>query len=617
MCNRISSKFGYLKIVILLFLIFCTQYQIFAQKFYVKASTKEVPQNFTFDITYTVENADVEDFKAPKFDFFDTYGPSQSQNISVINGRVSKSYSFTYTLQPKKQGTFIIPEAKAIINGKQMATEKITIKVIEPQKKQQQQKQQQAYDPFEEFFGGSGRKQKQKSEEEIKKEINENIFVRVIPSKSSLYEGDQFTISYKLYFRIQYQGLNAVKTPSYNGFLMEEFDLPEVDPNKEPEIETYNGKKYYTQEFRRVALFPQKSGKLEITPMEFSCVVGIEMPHPYNPFFTTIEPYDFNFKSNTVSVDVLSLPMPKPKNFSGAVGQFNFQASYDKTTVKVGEPIKLKVSYTGSGNLKLISAPKLEFPEEFEAYEPKLNENYASNGNVVSGTKSFEYVLIPQDGGKFTLPEYEFGYFDLDKKRYVTFKLPETVIDVNGKAKTSVNLLNFNKREKANIDKQKLKSNFTSLYQHRNFYNTSLFWSLSIAPLCLLFVGFLFRKKSYDELTLLAIRKKKANGVALKRMKVAKKLMQQNKEKEFYDEVIRALWQYISDKLHIPISDLSKENISIKLSEKNIDSTQIQQLNHTLEDCEMALFASINKTEAMKKTYENAVNWISNIDENI
>lgn len=602
--------------ILLLSILLITQ-NVWSQKFYVKASAKEVPQNYTFDITYTVENGDVDDFKAPKFENFDTYGPSQSQNINVINGRVSKSFSFTYTLQPKKQGTFVFPPAKASINGKVMTTEEITIKVIEPQKKQQKQ-QQQYYDPFEEFFGsGNSKKQKQKSEEEIKKEISENIFVRVFPSKSSLYEGDQFTASFKLYFRIQYQNLVSLKAPSFNGFLMEEFELPEIDPNKEPEIETYNGRKYYVQEFRRVALFPQKTGKLDIAPMDFSCVVGIEMPHPYNPFFTTVEPYEYNFKSNSIQVEVLPLPEPKPKNFSGAVGQFSFQAGYDKTKVKVGEPIKLKVTYNGSGNLKLISAPKLEFPEEFEVFEPKLIENYTSKGNTVSGTKSYEYTIIPQDGGNFTLPEYEFGYFDLNKKSYVTFKLPETQIEVSGKAKISQNLINFNKREKEDIKKNELYKNLTSSITWSNFYDTNLFKALAATPIFIFLIGFLLRRKDYDAQTLLAISRKKANKVALKRMQKAKKLMSQNKEKEFYDEVIRALWQYVSDKMHIPVSDLSKENIGSKLSEKDIQQEDITQLNNTLESCEMALFASVNKTESMQKTYHDAVNWITQIDQKI
>lgn len=586
----------------------------FGQKFYVQASSLEIPENYTVDITFTVENGDLNKFYSPKFNDFDVYGPSQSQNISIINGRVSKSFSYTYTLQPKKQGEFIIDEATATINGKQYKTTKLKIKVGPPQSKPKQKRQQQYYDPFEDFFGGGSTVQRP-SDEEIRKDIGDNIFVKVIPNKTSLYEGDQVTLSYKLYFRLRYDGLNATKVPSYNGFLSEEFDLPE--PTSEPEIETYNGKKYYAYEFKRVALFPQNSGKKTIDPMEFSCVVGVEIPNPYNPFFSDVEPFDYNFKSNAVNLEVLPLPQPQPKNFSGAVGKFNFQASYDKTQVKVGEPIKLKITYNGTGNLRLISAPKLTFPEEFEAYEPKLNENYTTKGAIVSGTKSFEYILIPQDGGKYKLPEYEFGYFDLDKKNYVTFKLPETEIDVSGKAQVSKNLVEFIKREKKEKSFQGLKGNVQTLADNSTLFGSTTFWSLSGLPFLLFIVGFLLRKRDYSSAELLSLKRKKANKMALRRLKVAKKLMNKGQEKEFYDEVIRALLHYTSDKLHIPVSELSKDNIASKLVNSKISDQKVQLLTSTLEDCEMALFASINKSAAMETTFKNAIEWIVEVDDEL
>jgi len=587
----------------------------FAQKFYVTSSLKEVPENFTFDISFTVENGNLDKFTPPNFNGFDVYGPSQSQNISIINGNVSKSFSYTYTLQPKKQGSFTINAANAVINGKTFSTQPIAIKVIAPQQKQtQNRRRQQNYDPFEDFFGGA--ESQRPSEAEIKKELNEGIFVKVTPNKTTLYEGDQVTLSYKLYFRLRYDGLNATKMPTYNGFLSEDFDIP-IDQQKEPEIEVYNGKKYYVQEFKRVALFPQKSGKTTIDPMSFSCVVGVEIPNNFNPFFSDIEPYEYNFNSNAVNLEVLPLPSPQPKNFSGAVGKFNFQASYDKTQVKVGEPIKLKIAYNGTGNLKLIAAPKLTFPEEFEAYEPKLNENYATKGSIVSGTKSFEYILIPQDGGTFKLPEYEFGYFDLDKKAYTTFKLPETEITVSGKAKLSENIVNFMKREKKDKASTSIKGNIEQLSDNSILYNSTIFWALSAAPFAIFLIGFLLRKKEYDAPELILLRKKKAHTMALNRMKTAKKLMTNNNEKGFYDEVIRALLQYVSDKLHIPMADLSKENISLKLSNRNISVEKTEQLKEMLTACEMSLFASINKSDSMKTTFQNAIDWIINIDEEL
>jgi len=360
-------KYIKLNIIFLLFII--TTQSSFAQKFYIQLSDKEVPLNYTVDVTFTVENGNLENFTPPKFSGFDAYGPMQSNQTNIINGNVSRSVSLTYTLQPKSKGTFTIPEASAIINGKKYITKSFTIKVIDEAKQPQHQQQQNAW-PFPDPFSNQGKKSKPKSSDQLKADIAKNFFVKVTANKATVYEGDQLTLIYKIYYRIQAQGLYVTKAPSYNNFLSEEFD---VDLNKEPEIESYNGQKYYTNEFRRVVLFPQKAGKVSIEPMEFQSVVMVEMPDPYfdNPFFTIPQPYEYKFKCNDLNINVLPLPQPAPKNFSGAVGNFSFKANYDKTKVKVGEPIQLNLTYTGTGNLKLITAPKLIFPDDFEAYPPK------------------------------------------------------------------------------------------------------------------------------------------------------------------------------------------------------------------------------------------------------
>ena len=249
-----------------------------AQRFTAAADVTQVPLNYSFDITYSVENGNLQKFSPPRFDGFDAYGPAQSTNVSIVNGKVSKSVSYTYTLKPKKQGDFVIPPATAIVNGNEMQSNSISVKVIAAAKQSQQQAQQ-YNDPFDVFR--QQQRRQQPSEDDIKKMVEKNIFVRVIPSKTSLYQGDQLSLSYKLYFRIQYQSLQATKNPSYNGFLSEEFKLPEPDRNEEPPIETFEGKKYYVQEFKRVSLFPTKSG----ISKSISCELFI---NTYNPIICCI-----------------------------------------------------------------------------------------------------------------------------------------------------------------------------------------------------------------------------------------------------------------------------------------------------------------------------------------
>lgn len=591
-----------------LFLVFTSK----AQHFTASSELSQVPLNYTFDVTYAVENGSLQKFSPPNFEGFDVGGPAQSTNVSIINGRVSKSVSYTYTLKPKKQGDFVIGPATAIVNGNEMKSNSISIKVTAAAKQQQSQQYNDPYDPF------RSRQRPQTNEEDIRKMVEKNIFVRVIPSKTSLYQGDQLSLSYKLYFRIQYQTLQAIKNPSYAGFLSEEFKLPEQNPNEEPPIETYEGKKYYVQEFKRVSLFPTTSGRIKVDPIELQGEVLVEVPDPdFGGFFSTMQPYDYAFKSNGIELDIKPLPEKnKPTTFNGAVGKFAFSAEYDKTKCNVGDPIKLKLTYKGTGNLKLITPPKLSFPEEFEVYEPKTKDEYANNGSAVSGSKTFEYTIIPQDGGVFKLPKYEFAYFDVEKADYVKFTLPETSIEVNGKAKLSQNVVNFFKREKE--DKPKsiygIKNQFVN---NSNFVGSTVFWSLTTAPIFLLVLGFFFRKRDYSDGDLLLMRRKKANKIALRRMATAKKLLQQNNEKAFYNEVIRALWVFLSDKLLIPQGELSKENISDKLQQRSIAENKIEELKITLDTCEQALFSPIGRENAMKETYSKAIELIMDFEEQL
>lgn len=610
MSNELRNTYRYF----ILFILFIFSYNLtIAQRFTATAEANQIPVNYTFDVTYAVENGNLQKFSPPSFEGFEVYGPAQSTNVSIVNGKVSKSVSYTYTLKPKKQGDFTISAATAIVNGNEMKSNTVTVKIIAPAKQSQQQ---QSNDPFDVFRQQRSR-QDEPSDADIQKYAAKNMFVRVIPSKTSLYQGDQLTLSYKLYHTIQFQSLMASKNPSFNGFLSEEFKLPEPNQNERPPIEEYNGKRYYVQEFKRVTLFPTKSGKIAIEPIELSSEILIPVTDNFFGMVVGYEPYEYNFKSNAIDLDIKPLPEKnKPSTFSGAVGKFSFSAEYDKTKCNVGEPISLKITYKGTGNLKLITPPKLEFPEEFEAYEPKTKDDYENNGSIVTGSKTFEYILVPQDGGKFKLPKYEFAYFDVDKADYVKFTLPETEIEVSGKAKLSENVVNFFKREKENKPKSiyGIKKQYV---KNTDFVGSTGFWVLSITPAVLLLIGFIFRRREYSESELLFMRRKKANKIALRRMATAKKLLQQKNEQGFYNEVIRALWEYLSDKLYISQSELSKENIADKLKLKNVSGEKIEALKATLENCEQSLFSPAGKENAMQTTYSKAIELIIDFEEQL
>ncbi|MCB0507756.1 MAG: BatD family protein [Chitinophagales bacterium] len=596
------------KVWLIFLFVFISTSTLFSQQFTASTEYNQIPINYSFDITYTIEGGKAQNFTPPNFDGFQAYGPAQGTNISIINGRISKSTTISYTLQAKKQGTFTIPPATAIINGKEMKTNSVTVTITAPQERRRSN----SNDPFQDMMDQMEEMQRQMmqqfqqptyTEEEIRNYLKKNLFVLAVPSKTNIYEGEQTTLSYKIYARVTCNGISADKMPSFKGFLNEEFKLPE---QQEPKVETYDGVQYQTLEVKRVTLFPLDKGAIAIEPMELTANV-----------YLSYQPYEYKFKSSAVTINVLPLPEKnKPTAFSGAVGKFSFSADYDKTKVKVGEPITLKITYNGTGNLKLITAPKLEFPEEFEAYEPKTTDNYANNGNVVSGSKTFEYVIVPQDGGTFKMPKYEFAYFDVDKKDYVKFTLPETTIEVSGKAKLSENVINFLKREKEKQPRG-IYGIKTQYNKSKDFVGSSIFWTLTTLPFLFLLLGFIFRKRDYSETQLLLMRRKKANKIALRRMAIAKKLLAQNKEKEFYNEVIRALWHYLSDKLEIPQSELSKENIAEKLQTRQVHENKINDLHTTLDTCEQALFSPIGQQIAMQQTYNKAIELIIDLEEEL
>lgn len=584
----------------------------FAQTFKAVASAKEVPLNSTFEIIYTIENGGTIKFNPPKFEGFDAYGPSTSQSSVVIDGKLYQKASFIYTLQPKKQGSFILPAATAQVDGKLLKCNAVPVIVTAPVKQQAPTAgagNNGSYrDPYDDDMGSDADDLAQ-----LDAQIAKNFLVAVVPDKTTIYEGDQVTLAYKVYNTdVQFRNLVATSEPSFDGFLSEEL---EVDPNAKPGIEVYKGNKYFSKTIRRVALFPVKPGKYAIEPVKLNAVVFVNVRHPY--FGYSVEPYSYDFQSNTLQLDVLPLPKPQPANYSGAVGDYSFSANYDKVKVRVNEPLSLRVTFSGTGNIKLIQAPKLDFPEVFEVYPPKVKETYATEGSGVSGVKSFEYTLVPQDGGTYTLPAYEFAYFSPEKKRYITFSLPETRIEVEGRAATSANLKRILKQDGSAAKKRDI-YDIAALDGHTTLlYGTPVFWGLGAAPIALLLLGFAFRRRQYDEGELLLLRRRKATRMAMKRLATAKKRMHPNTEKAFYDEVVRALWQYISDKLYIKTSDLSRGNIEQKLLARGVGAEKITGLIAMLDTCEMALFSQQGRAGHMRETYDQAVKWITETDEQL
>ncbi|MDO8627760.1 MAG: BatD family protein, partial [Candidatus Diapherotrites archaeon] len=396
---------------------------MFAQKFTASVNKNKVAAGEVFQLDFTI-NASGKSFSPPSFSDFTIYsGPNQSTSMQIINGSMSQSITLSYYLAAKKEGTFTIGSASITVGNNTLQSNAVTIEAVKSGNTQQAQTQSQ---------GGTQDKTSGKAS-------SENIFAKTSVSKSKVYAGEQIIITHKVYTRMNLKGFQDVKFPSYNGFWAQE-----VGRNTQYEVttENVNGVPYNVVEIKKAFLFAQRSGKIEIEPMEVECVVReksgkrndpFEQFFGHDPFFRFDSYKDvlYTVKSNAVTIEVIPLPEAnKPADFPGAVGNFSMNATIDKDKIKANEGVNLKITISGKGNLKLIDSPKMNFPDEIESYDPKTNENISVNESGVSGSKTFEYLLIPRHEGIYKIQSWNFNYFDAEKKMYVALPSKEFTITV-------------------------------------------------------------------------------------------------------------------------------------------------------------------------------------------
>ncbi|MGB5849505.1 MAG: BatD family protein, partial [Ignavibacteriaceae bacterium] len=405
------------KLLIILFL-FLPLY-IFAQSFVASVDETTVADNQHFEVSFTFSGKNINgarNFKPPTFtNFLVLSGPNQSTSIQIINGVQSGSLSYNYVIQAKSIGTFSIGTASIEYNGESFKTKPIKITIVK----------------------GSSKPKKQKQDAEISdEEIAKNLFIRAVVDKRKAFLGEQVTVTYKLYTRLNIAAQMSIsKLPQYQGFWAEEL---ETSSNITFATEVIDGKQYRVGVLKKAALFPTQAGKLEITPFELSVPIQLRRNRNRNNFFDDFfnDPFGFNqtieynATSNKVTIDVLFLPTEgKPISFNGAVGEFSLNADIDKTTAKTNEAVTLKVILSGQGNLELLDMPELNLPSGFEKYEPKTSENI-NKRNIISGSKIAEYLMIPRVVGTREIPTVEFSYFNPVKKKYVTLRSKAFKLDI-------------------------------------------------------------------------------------------------------------------------------------------------------------------------------------------
>jgi tetratricopeptide (TPR) repeat protein len=569
-----------------------------------------------FRVQYSVNSQDVSHFSYPNFDGFEViYGPSTSSQSSVqfVNGKMSQSSSLTYTftMVAQKTGAFTIPAASIQVGDATYKSKSLKIQVVASSGGNQQSQ------------GQSSRNSQTASRPQSSGISSSDLFMTATASRTKVYEQEAILVTYKLYTLVNLTQLDG-KLPTLDGFQIQEINLPRT---KEFTTESYNGKIYHTVVWTQYVLFPQKSGTLEIPSITYEGVVVQQN--------RAIDPFEAFFNGNSGLIEVkkkiatpkLTIhvsPLPsKPANFSGAVGSFSVSSSVNTDKVKANDAITLKIRVKGTGNMKLISAPEVNFPKDFETYDAKANDHFSLTHSGLTGTREFEYLAVPRHPGKYTIPAAEFVYFDTGSHTYKTLKTEPYTITVekgsgsNGSMSSYVN--NQQDVKELNQDIRYIKTN--SVRQHRqddNLFGSWKYWGAYLLPLAIFIVVLIVgRKRIQDNANIAKSRGRKANKVAQKRLKTADKLLREKNQAEFYDEVMRALWGYIADKLNIPLATLNKENVNMQLTDKQVDPALIDEFIKALDECEFARYAPGNPNENMESVYERAVNVIEKMENSI
>ena len=583
---------------------------IFAQSFVASVGQTTVAENQHFEVSFTFSSKDIKgvrNFKPPAFrNYLVLSGPNQSTSIQIMNGIQSASLSYNYIIQGKGIGTFSIGTASIEYNGESYKTKPVKITIVKGSSKPKRQKQDAGI-----------------SDEEIAK----NLFIRAIVDKRKVYLGEQVTVTYKLYTRLNIAAQMSIsKLPHYQGFWAEEL---ETSSNITFATEVMDGKQYRVGVLKKAALFPTQTGKLEITPFELTVPIQLRRNRNRNNFFDDFfnDPFGFNqtveynATSNKVTINVLSLPTEgKPNSFHGAVGEFSLNADIDKTTAKTNEALTLKVILSGKGNLELLEMPELNLPSGFEKYEPKTSENIIKR-NIISGSKTAEYLMIPRVVGIREIPPIEFSYFNPKKKKYVTLRSKSFKLNITqGEQLPEVEYAGKEDVQHLGSDIRFIKTSFEDIYKkEESVLFTTFFWVGGIFPMLILFIAVGWKKRN-DKLAgnVALLRYSKAQKVAKNRLKKAKKLMQENNYKEFYTEVSMALFGYLEDKFHIQKAEFTIERAMDELRKSGVEESLINDVKKVAEDCEFIRFApGAEKSATMQNMYDQLTMVIIDVEKNI
>jgi len=578
-----------------------------------------------FQLTYTV-NQRSRDLRAPEFTDFDVLaGPysSTSSSTSFVNGHRTSTFeqTFTYMLMAQKAGTFTISPATVKVDGENVQSNGVRIQVL-PEDEQPTQSNQQST-----VSGQSNQTSQTGQASQSNSQSSENLFVRTIASKTRVHEQEALMITYKLYFaNVDVTQLtNNTKLPEFTGFLKQELENGEI----QTQLEHYNGRNYQTAVLYRTILYPQHSGDITIDPARYEVVLRVQTQQRarsiFDDFFGSYTNVTKMLTAPGVTIHVSALPAGKPAGFSGGVGKFTLTPSISQTELQTNDAVTIKLDITGSGNMKLLKTPAIDWPEGFEPYDPKVTNNFNTTTAGVSGTKSIEYLAIPRNAGEYTIPAVQFSYFDIDDKAYKTLSTPEYTLHVKRGANepsavsNQPSVVSYTQKEDIKQLGTDIRYIDTKPIQTHNsqftIHNYEFIWLWYVVPLIIAIILLIVLRKQIQEAAdITRMKYKRANKVAQKRLKAASVALKTNDKDAFYAAIEQAAWTYLSDRLSIPTADLNKENIASILTQKGVDEALIREVMNVLSTAEFARYAP-SSDHAMDDLYSATTNLINHLEE--
>jgi hypothetical protein len=586
----------------ILIILFVSKSFAFQIQSSVNATSVAANQQIVLTIELTGDDANkVPQPSPPDLSSFLSYLGSggSSQNIQVVNGKMAVTRSFTYYYMAKKPGSYTIPAMSISYKGKNATSKPIKITVLQQNQPRQQQKNQQT--------------------------SSVNLYVSAIINKRKVYQNEPVIVTFRIYYKTQPSSYGVVKLPETTGFWAEEF---EMGRSAVIGSQVINGQKWGTADIKKMALFPTSAGKLTIGPMKINCEVPVRgksrdsfgFDRIFNdPFFNRTVRREVSSKK--VDIEVLPLPAEnRPAHFAGAVGKFNFTASVDKKTVKTNEAISLKVNISGTGNIHTVTAPVVDIPRDFEQYDPQESEKISKANNTVSGTKNYEYVLVPRFPGEQRIKPIKFSYFDPGAKKYVVLFSPEFIINVEKSSGDFVAPSGGLSKEEVRLvgqDIRFIKTTIQPMQQvGKQLFKSWIYMLLVIAPIFVLFVAIVQnRHLGKLEGNVAYARSRKANKEAMKRLSKAKSLLDTQTQKEYYAEVSKASIGFAADKLNLPAAGIISDELLGHFKNKNLSDTIISEYMDVIKICDYQRFAPANVSKSeMTDFFQKAKQAIINLD---